>query len=330
MGITRRENYFLALEHKKTPFVPVYESIHLKQIGFMDPFEKGGPTGGIDGFGVEWVPTASADGAVVPTHRVTIMEDILDWRDVVKFPDLDAIDWQAKAEKDLAGFDRIKEDRVFEYGMGNGHFERLCDLMGIANALCAMLEEPEAVAEYMEAYTEYRIRLVDKIAKYYSPDCICNYDDVATATSTFMHPDIYRELISPGHKAVNDAIKSHGIIPIQHCCGKAEGIIEDFIAEGAAGWTSIQPSNDIAGMIEKYGDRYTFIGGFDSNGIPGSRDASLEERIADIHRAIDTYAGKGSYIIGNINILTGDMDKTNMIMDVLTREADRYGRSINK
>lgn len=187
-----RENYFAALAHKQTEFLPIYEAIHLKQIGFMDPFEKGGPTGGIDGFGVEWVPTDSADGAVVPTHKKIIMEDILDWKEVVHFPDLDAIDWEAKAARDLEGFDRYKEDRVFEYGMGNGHFERLCDLMGIANALCAM----------------------------------------------------------------------------------------------------------------------------------------IEERIADIHRAVDTYYGKGSYILGNVNILTGDIDKTNQIMDIMLKEADRYGREI--
>jgi hypothetical protein len=325
--MTDRENYLSALLHQRPERIPIYEKPVLVQIGFMDPFEKGPAGGGLDGFGVRWLPTESADGAVVPASDHFLMEYIDEWEEKITFPDLEAVDWKAKAEKDLSGIDL--NNKVFEYGMGNAHFERMAALMGFENALCALVEDPESCLDYMEAYTDYRIKLVDKIAEYYHPDCICNYDDVATQRSLFMSPEVYRKIISPFHKKVNDAIRAHGIYPIQHCCGKAEDIIGDFISEGAVAWTSVQPCNDIARLIQEYGDRITIVGGFDSNGFAGGVSATTEDRKAEARRAIDEYGHKGSFILGNLNFMTGQgPEQTNAILEEVVADAAEYGKNL--
>ena len=48
-----------------------------------------------------------------------------------------------------------------------------------------------------------------------------------------MSPGVYRELIKPHHKRLNDAVKAYGMKPIMHTCGKCEDIIGDFIEKGA-------------------------------------------------------------------------------------------------
>jgi predicted DNA-binding helix-hairpin-helix protein len=49
--------------------------------------------------------------------------------------------------------------------------------------------------------------------------------------------------------------------------------------------------------LEKYGDKFFFEGGFDSNGRPGQPDASMEEVIAEVERIFREYGGKKGYII---------------------------------
>jgi len=57
---------------------------------------------GKDWFGVPWV-YGTSESAFIPDHRCKpILEDICDWKEVVQWPDLDAIDWEAAAISDGA------------------------------------------------------------------------------------------------------------------------------------------------------------------------------------------------------------------------------------
>lgn len=315
--MTDRENYLAVMRHEKPDSIPIYTKPARHSVGFLDEFEKGPAGGGLDGFGMPWIVNEMGP---VPDERVHLIKDITRWREQVRFPDLDAIDWAAKAEKDSAGFD--PENQVFEYGMGNGPFERLLDLMGYQELIYALLDEPEACHDFFDAYVEYRIKHINLVAKYYKyVDFITIYDDVAYQHGPFLTMEVYREFIKPAHTRINDAIKACGIIPINHCCGKAEQLIEDFIDEGAAAWTSLQPMNDIVSLQKKYGDKMVFIGGYDGNGRPGLIGTPEEERIAEIRRAIDTYAPHGSFILGNMIVSGSTPEETLKINAVLAGTA---------
>lgn len=111
------------------------------------------------------------------------------------------------------------------------------------------------------AVTDYKIAALPYIIGAYHPDAITYYDDVATEQNTFMSLKAFRELIAPHHKRFVDACKSYGLYTIYHCCGHAEALVEDMIACGWDAWSSVQPSNDICGLIEKYGRQIGFMGG---------------------------------------------------------------------
>ena len=118
---------------------------------------------------------------------------------------------------------------------------------------------------------------------------------------------------------INDAIYAIGARPIQHCCGKAETLVEEFIREGAVAWSSVDPANDIVGILKKYGKQITLIGGFDSFGAPAGIDPTDEMMIGEVHRVIDTYGPYGSFIMGN-HIVQGATPEETMRRVLLLRE----------
>ncbi len=306
MSLTTKENYMMAMDHKKPDWTPVY-LVDNAGVGFcvdIGPwFEKGPVGGGYDGFGVRWVNPASGGGTPIPAPGEFILdsETIVDWKKIVKFPDVNDYDWEGISKADLAKIDR--NEMAVDWGSGNGPYERLASLLGFEEALIAMYEEPEACLDLMNAIVDYKIQTVEKVAKYYKPEYWTNYDDVATERGLFMSPDTYRSLIKPPTKRYYDAVKSFGIKPIQHTCGYAQNIIEDFIDIGAVAWTPVQPTNDITTLIETYGDHFTIIGGFDSNGPAATVDATQETIDQENKRAIDTYGGHGSYIFFGFRLI---------------------------
>ncbi len=285
-----REEYFKFLRHEPTTIV-VNQLIATAMAGFgalNGPWiEKGPMGGGYDGFGVRWVTPASGGGAAIPAPGEFILEDVCDWREVVKFPDLEAFDWTADAQMHLGNVDRRAQ--AVDFGLGNGVFERLASLMGFEEALCAMVTDPEEVDAFFTALTDWKIEFAKKVKQYYNPDTITYYDDIATERNLFMSPNTYRTLIKPHHKRFAMAARELGMLPIYHCCGRAEDVVEDMIDCGWVAWTSVQPSNDIVSLCKAYGDRFGFIGGFDSNGRPAQADATEEESRAEVRRCIDVY-----------------------------------------
>lgn len=302
--MNNKENYLNILNHKKREYISSFFSSTFS-VGFgAGPgpwFEKGPQGGGLDGFGVRWITPASGGGAPIPAPGEFLLKDITAWREFVTFPDLDVFDWKAESERDLAACNR--EQMVVDYGSGNGVFERLAALMGFEEALLALQEEPELCNEFFEAITDYKIKLAEKAAKYYKPDVFTNFDDIATERNLFMSPGQYRELIKPHHTRLNKATVELGMIPIYHCCGKAEAIAGDMIEAGYAAWTSVQPCNDIVSILESYGDRLSIIGGFDSNGMPGRPSATDQEVRAEVRRCLDTYGKYNGYVFFGARIV---------------------------
>jgi len=297
--LSPKENYLRALRHEKNEYVPV-RLVDGVSCGFMDAIERGPLGGGYDGFGVRWVPAAAGGGQPIPAPGEFLLEDVTRWKKTVTIPDLNSVDWESKYENDMA---RLKIDRTthyLEYGCGNGIFERLAALMGFEGALIAIATEPDAVNDLFSAITGYKIKYAEKAAKFYKPDSFTNFDDVASESNLFISPEVYRTLIKPHHKRLYDTCRNLGMIPIQHTCGKAESIVEDIIETGAAAWSSVQPTNDIAGILDKYGDRLSIEGGYNTNGAPGYETSPLNIIEAEVERCFKEYGGKKGYIFSGV------------------------------
>ena len=320
MMLSIKENYLMAFrDHKKPEFIPKSSDV-AKAGGAFEIWENGPRGGGYDEFGVLWSASESAMGAGVPAAGHTVLEDICDWEDIVKFPDLDKIDWKAYAEPQIAGLNR--DEKLLEYGCWNGQFLRTTHLMGFENALCAMITDEEAYSALLTAITDYRIKSLERIHEYFRPDIITLYIDVATERGLFMSREMYQKLISPQQKRFADAVKSYGMMACVHNCGKCDEIIPDFIDEGFTCWCSAQPSNDIEAILKTYGDRIAVHGGYDSNGIAGRAEASDEEIDQEVKRCLETYAPHGSYIFCGIRMVPGAPKE--VAVGSINRAFDKY------
>jgi hypothetical protein len=99
---------------------------------------------------------------------------------------------------------------------------------------------------------------------------------------------------------------------------------EDFIDMGAQCWTSAQPTNDIEGLLKKYGDRISIMGGYNTNGIPG-QTTDLSIIMDEVHRCIDTYGKYNSYIFfGFVLVNSLNPEDTMKLMMPLTQESVVY------
>lgn len=287
--LTPKENYLQTFLHKPTEYTPcsLTDSAILGFGAKNGPwFEKGPEGGGYDGFGVRWVTPETGNRAAIPAPDEFLLDDVTEW-EKIKFPELDKYDWEGEAAKDLANVDRNQQ--LVEFGIGNGVYERLAALMGFENCLISLVTEPEACKDFFDKVSDYQIRYIEYVHKYYKPDIINYYDDLATERSLFMSPSTYRELIKPYHKKIMTAIHDMGMFATQHTCGKAEDIVEDMIEIGVDQWCSVQPSNDIETLIQKYGDKITFNGGFDTNGPVATDKATPEMIQAEARRVVDQY-----------------------------------------
>ena len=296
-----RENYLALLNHEATEGIPCVFVDATETGAVMETWENGPANGGLDGFGNGWVPTESAFGQPALDPDIIPLDDVCDWEDKVVFPDLDAIDWNEFAAQQLACVDRSQQ--CIEYHTWNSVFLRFTHLLGFEDALCAFYEEPEASKALCDAIADYKIALIERVAKYIKPDAIVHYDDVATERDLFMSPEVYREFIKPGHKRMNEAAAALGMIPEIHVCGKCESLIEDFIEEGAQAWQSAQPMNDLVHIIETYGDRIAVLGGQDTQGPVGTAATATDEMIeAEMRRCVSEYGrfGKSFGIIAGV------------------------------
>lgn len=296
--MSRKDNLMAIYNHQSHDHIG--SMLDMVQVGGdAEAFENGpaGGDGGPDGFGLVWRRTASGLGGGTPAPNQNLIPDICDWKEVVHFPDIANYDWEGQAKAQMAGIDR--NEKVIDYCCWNGPFLRLVDMMGMVEGLMAFASEPEACEEFLNAYTDYRISTLPYIVKYFDPDVITLFDDFAHERGLFISPNTYNELIVPQHKRWTEAVRSYGIIPDMHVCGKPEAVVPGFTDEGFEAWQIVQPENDIVSLQKETADKLALIGCWDLQGkwiTPGVTPTEEELR-AKIREAIDNYGPGGNVAI---------------------------------
>jgi hypothetical protein len=300
-SLSPKENYLRTLRHEKNEYVPItwgtITGTDVAKVGLFSPTDVGQEfTGFVDGYGVRWAVSESAVGGKMPAPGEFILKDVTQWKTDITIPDVEKYDWQKLVEQEYAFFNIDRDKQALCFLATAGVWERLADLMGFENAMIALLEEPEACNELLTAITDHKIRLAEKAAKYYKADVFVNFDDIATERNLFLSPDTFRSMIKPHWKRLHNAVKDLGMIPVQHICGHAETCIEDYIETGAAAWNQVQPTNDMVKLLGKYGDRFCFEGGWDTNGKPSQPGSTIEEVKAEVERCFREYGDKKGFI----------------------------------
>ena len=195
------------------------------QNGFHE--RPAGGKGGTDWFGVKWT-YIEGDLAPVPDSTVPpICNDITEWKTQIQFTYMNTWKWKKAAEIDhIKDLDR--EHKMIYTSSLNGFFERMHTLCGFEDALCALLMEPEATEEFLDAMTDFKCSQLTKIKEHYNPDVLNFHDDYGTQRGLFFSPEIWRNLFKPRLAKVVKHCHSLGMIFELHSCGLIDQIIPDI------------------------------------------------------------------------------------------------------
>ena len=293
--MTERENYLRVVrDHEVPEWLP---RIQHCTMGCGPSYLNARRTpdgGGYDIFGVRYIATKDTGGMALPVPNEFILEDITEWRDVIKLPNPHDYDWEAMAKEYYSKVDR--NERAISLFTTGGIFLNLMNFMGFTEGLCAMFEEPDEVMELFEYTTNFVVENTKLGLQYYKPDQITIADDIATANDPFVSPQMYRDMVKPFHKRIADLALDAGIPVNMHCCGHCESLIEDWRDIGVSIWEPAQVSNDLLAIKKKYGRELTLVGCWDSQGPVAWPEATEEEVKSAVRECIDTYAPDGGFV----------------------------------
>lgn len=325
--MTEKENYFRLLNGEQPEWIPYYrDAVQWVMPSYvnahMQTEEK------IDLFGVKW--TTNDAGPIADT-RIHVMDDICDWREYVHIPDLDTLDWEAMAEKDLADVDR--ENKIVcaipQQSMSSCFFLPLMDMMGFEDGLCAMWEDPDEVYAFFEYICEHMEKAIDYLVKYYKPDMMLMSDDFCSANGPMIAFSLYEELIRPFYVRLMSKIKGYGLPLEFHMCGKGEQFVEDFVSLGVNVWEPAQPLNDLKMLKEKFGNRLVLNGTWYQSSPAGQEGAPEELVRQSVRDCMDTFGPGGGFVFWDGDPM-GQSDDVKQKFAWLADEARTYGRAFYK
>ena len=212
----------------------------------------------IDAFGVKWIYEPTANGSISEAGHPKF-EDVNDWKNAIKMPDIEDWDWEADAKEHAV----TQTNFALEMTPVNGfYFERLISFMDFENAALALVddEQEDAIHELFEATTELAIKYVDKVCQYWpSIDGFMFHDDWGTQLAPFFSDRAARELFLPHMKKLVDHVHSKGRYFGIHSCGHIEDRIPVFIEAGIDTWQMQANANpNIDKLYDEMGDKIVF------------------------------------------------------------------------
>ncbi|MCQ2530543.1 MAG: veratrol--corrinoid protein metyltransferase [Lachnospiraceae bacterium] len=335
--LTEKENYFMCLRGEVPEWIPHMAAdpsykweratAGASPSFLMKAMDPNGDHKDI--WGVEHVTSKEAGGAMIPKTWDFILDDITKWRDVIKAPNLDEIDFEQLAKKDLekANIDRSKQ--AVQYGVaGTGYFQHLMAFMGFTEGLCALYEEPEECEELFQYLSDFYVDVVNRSIDYYQPDIMSLVDDTAAWGNPFISVEMYEKFLLPHYKRLSDIAHDRDMFVSFHNCGKCECFVDDMVnVLGVNVWNPAQNCNDLVAIKEKYGSKFVMAGCINSS---STFQADLnEEQIREIVWDVaNTYAPGGgfcfmaSFIIPDPNDQKAiwKRDMVNEVMHEVSRE----------
>lgn len=312
--LSKRENYLIAAKGGKPEFIPSYveDTNMFFPMGAIPGRPGNAKDGGLDFLNIRWIVDEYGSMADVNWRAI---EELRQWRDpeIVKFPDVKALNWKEMA----AAFQQRKDPEKVTFagpalnGLPSTIFMTAINMMGIEDGLCAIYEEPEELEALISALTDYNIELIYCIGEYIKPDIIGNGDDVAAASGPFISKEIWTKMYKPYFKKIMDAIHEVGALAEFHCCGSCDYLIDEFIDIGADICQLPQQDKELAESKKKYGNRLVITGGWD-NHLEGAKPGASEAEVrSSLRKGLDEYGKDGALIFYLASILGNSEDAQN-------------------
>lgn len=282
-----------------------------------------------DLWGVPFESVEAVGGFALPKPGYFILDDIFNWRDVIKAPDVSSVDWEKTAKSDLEKLPYSRDNVALFYNpAGLGYFQTLMSFMGFNEGLCALYEEPEEVKALFDYMHEFYYSIAVEYIEYVQPDILQLTDDTASERAPFISPEMFRELFLPYYDDFARLARNRGIPINFHNCGKSGVFFNDLVRIGINSWEPVQLSNDILEIQKKFGRSLVIGGGWEGRGRLLDPDVTDDEIRESVRAAMDAYAPNGGYMFaGSFTPGSTNDERAKHKNEVLHREVRDYGRT---
>lgn len=201
--------------------------------------------------------------------------------------------------------------------ISHGFFELAWELRGMDNFLVDMMNDKEFAGKLLDKTLEIQMQLYEVLLINVGPylQIVETADDYGTQNGPMMSPYLFREMIKPRRKKLNDLIKS--LAPqariFHHTCGSVYQLIDDLIETGIDILNPVQPlakDMDSFRLKKEFGDVLCFHGGVDEQrALPGSK----EELAREIKTRLASFAPGGGYIMAPTSNFQSDTSIENIL-----------------
>lgn len=199
---------------------------------------------------------------------------------------------------------------------------------GMENFLCDLAADPEGSERLFDKLLELHMAKLEKILPYIGPyvQVLHLNDDYGSQNGPMISPDVYRKMIKPRQKKLNEFIKSKCDCKLLlHCCGGIYELIPDLIDAGFDILNPVQTScrnMEPERLKKEFGKDITFWGGgcdtrhILPNGTPDEVERHVRERL-------EIFAPGGGFIFNPVHNIMANIPPENIVR--MYETAIKYG-----
>lgn len=195
-------------------------------------------------------------------------------------------------------------------------FELAWQIRGMQEFLMDLASQPQIPIYIMERITDVHVENLRRALEIAGDDLdmVYYYDDVATARSLMISPDMYRQFVKPCHARIIEVAKAFNKPVMYHCDGAIAYLIPDLIEMGVDLLNPIQPDSpgmECARLKRDFGDKISFHGGIDI--IKTLPRGTVEEVRQEVQERVQVLGENGGYVMCSSHHIQSDTPLENIL-----------------
>jgi uroporphyrinogen decarboxylase len=200
------------------------------------------------------------------------------------------------------------ERKVFFTWGGVNVFECMHPVSGHEHMLVGMALDPDWVKDMVAVYAELLVRLMEILfAEEGAPDGVWFFEDMGFKERPFMSPQMYKEIVWPGHKRTFDYVHSLGRPVIVHSCGYVEPLVPGLIEAGldCLQAMEVKAGMDLVKLKKRFGDRLSLMGGMDVRTMVANDRRLIQ---AELDRKLPAAMAGGGYCLHSDHSIPSEVE----------------------
>ena len=260
-----------------------------------------------------------------PEHVDFTVKDRGGWEEHIRprLVDVDRRRIPFEAYRDARKF-AAERERFFCWG-GVAPFEQIHPVCGHEYMLMGMALDPDWVKDMIMTYARLTVNHLEVLfAEEGAPDGMFFYEDMGFKNRPFMSPQMYGEIVQPGHALLFGYAHSIGCKVIVHSCGYVEPLVPGMIEAGmdCLQAMEVKAGMDLPTLFARFGDRISFYGGVDVRCLISNDRKQIDEEMD--RKILPVVTGGGGYVLHSDHSEPPDIEHETMVYFV--ERGRRLGR----